>query len=129
MNTHSGCKVFTGIIATLALMLAHSNGVAAESELILSNEILTGYTMLPPVELDESHERKVSMVSFRDQSIGNITDLKETADLRVRGWQVKNNMYFGQTKVADRWGVGLFIKRKDIVYGINNRGVQILKKF
>ena len=50
-------------------------------------------------------------------------------NLRVRGWQVAQNLYFGQAKVADKWGIGLLLKKDSIVYGVNHRGLQITRQF
>jgi hypothetical protein len=50
-------------------------------------------------------------------------------NLRVRGWRVAQDLYFGQAKVADRWGIGLLLKKDKVVYGVNHRGVQITRQF
>lgn len=49
--------------------------------------------------------------------------------LRVRGWQVGKNIYFGQAKVGKKWGLGLVVDRGNHYYGINHRGLSYLKKF
>lgn len=52
-----------------------------------------------------------------------------TDDIRVRGWQVADRVYFGQAKVADEWGVGFVFQDGNTVYGLNNRGIQITRQF
>ncbi len=50
-------------------------------------------------------------------------------DLRIRGWEIKDGVYLGQTKVSDQWGLGLVYESGDTFYGVNHRGIQVLKKF
>jgi hypothetical protein len=49
--------------------------------------------------------------------------------VKVRGWEISEQVYFGQAKVADRWGLGLVFEDGDTVYGVNHRGVQWMKRF
>ena len=59
----------------------------------------------------------------------NIVRIKANRTLRIRGWQLKENVFFGQAKVANQWGIGLLINKRTYQYGINNRGIAFLKKF
>jgi hypothetical protein len=74
-------------------------------------------------------ETTSSEMRFRDGGGAGLRYLRLTKGLRIRGWEVRDNFYFGHTKVANRWGLGFLIKHRGIVYGINNMGVQILKQF
>ena len=59
----------------------------------------------------------------------NIVQIKADRTLRIRGWQLREDVFFGQAKVANQWGVGLLINKRTYQYGINNRGIAFLKKF
>jgi len=50
-------------------------------------------------------------------------------DLRIRGWRISNHLYVGQAKVAKKWGLGLVYEVNNTVYGLNHRGLQIMKRF
>lgn len=50
-------------------------------------------------------------------------------DIRVRGWQVADRVYFGQARVGDEWGVGFVFENGNTVYGLNNRGIQVTRQF
>lgn len=50
-------------------------------------------------------------------------------DIRVRGWQVADRVYFGQAKVGDEWGIGFVFENGNTVYGLNNRGIQVTRQF
>ncbi|MCB1645521.1 MAG: hypothetical protein KDI36_08710 [Pseudomonadales bacterium] len=52
-----------------------------------------------------------------------------SSELRVRGWQLNGSTYFGQARVGDEWGLGLIVERGDTAFGVNHRGIQIMKKF
>lgn len=66
--------------------------------------------------------------SFHKRAAG-IDKYKMSKGLRVRGWQFGNRVYFGQAKVGKKWGVGVIVDRGQYVYGINNRGIQLLRRF
>jgi hypothetical protein len=55
--------------------------------------------------------------------------LKVDADFQVRGWQLADDFYIGQTKIAGKWGVGLLVDRGNYAYGFNNEQVSFLKRF
>jgi hypothetical protein len=62
-------------------------------------------------------------------SAGDFTRMRVSPQLRVRGWKLSNKVYFGQAKVGNRWGVGFLVEHKDYVYGVNHRGIQLLRRF
>ena len=68
-------------------------------------------------------------LEFNDFKSSGFERRKLTDQLRVRGWQVGRNTYFGQARVDDRWGLGFVVDRGDTIYGINHHGIQVLKKF
>ncbi len=51
------------------------------------------------------------------------------AGMKVKGWQVGQRIYFGQTRVGDRWGPGVVYQNGNTAYGINYQGVQITTRF
>lgn len=65
---------------------------------------------------------------FQDTRLAGFERRKVTSDLRLRGWDVGNGIYFGQAKVGRKWGVGFLYEDGDTVYGLNNRGLQVVKK-
>ena len=49
--------------------------------------------------------------------------LKVDKSMRVRGWEIKDDIYFGQTRVGSKWGVGMMMNDGNFAYGVNNKGV------
>jgi len=90
------------LVVLVALPLA---GQAAESEWLMRE----GRPDLEPQD---------ALVAFRADS-----------SLRVRGWKLGSEVYFGQARVGDRWGLGFVIDKSDYAYGLNNRGISIVRKF
>ena len=66
---------------------------------------------------------------FDEVRLGGFERYKLGDSLRVRGWQVGDRAYFGQTKVGKKWGLGFVFEKGDIVYGVNHRGMQITRQF
>lgn len=66
---------------------------------------------------------------FEKQRMGGIQRLKLPGNVRMRGWQLSQKMYFGQAKVADHWGLGIVYQHKNNIYGFNNKGFQFTKQF
>lgn len=71
---------------------------------------------------------EISLKSNKNYPLG-LTRFKADKGMRVRGWEIRDNIYFGQAKVGKKWGLGLVVDRGTHYYGINNRGVSFLKKF
>ncbi len=66
---------------------------------------------------------------FSEERLGGFERKKLTRDLKVRGWEVAENVYFGQAKVGKKWGLGFVYEDGDTVYGLNHRGLQVMKRF
>ena len=66
---------------------------------------------------------------FDDTSIAGFQRKNIAKDLRIRGWKISDRLYLGQAKVAGKWGLGAVYERGDMVYGINHRGIQVMKRF
>lgn len=49
--------------------------------------------------------------------------VKPDKSIRVRGWEVKDRLYMGQTRVGDDWGVGMMYTSGNFAYGVNNDSV------
>ncbi len=73
-------------------------------------------------------ESGMSLKASKQYPFG-LVRFKADKTMRVRGWQVAKNIYFGQAKVGKKWGLGLVLDRGNHYYGINNRGISYLKKF
>lgn len=59
----------------------------------------------------------------------SIVRLKFQGGMKVRGWEVGEKRYFGQTKIAGQWGLGLVVSNGNTTYGVNNKGFSIIKSF
>ncbi|MBT4160124.1 MAG: hypothetical protein HOE54_02380 [Gammaproteobacteria bacterium] len=72
---------------------------------------------------------KPARFEFSDTILGGFERKKLNRDVRLRGWNVGNGIYIGQAKFAKKWGLGFVYENGDTVYGLNNRGIQVLKRF
>ncbi|MGE0371333.1 MAG: hypothetical protein AB7Q01_05520 [Gammaproteobacteria bacterium] len=50
-------------------------------------------------------------------------------DFKVRGWKLSPEIYFGNTKVNGRWGLGLLVDKGNYAYGLNNTQASFLWRF
>ena len=50
-------------------------------------------------------------------------------DMKIRGWAIAEDVYFGQAKVAGEYGLGIVVDKGDVSWGLNHRGVAVTKKF
>ena len=66
---------------------------------------------------------------FHETRVAGFERKKITKDLRIRGWKISDGLYLGQAKVANKWGLGVVYERGDVAFGINNRGIQVMKRF
>lgn len=66
---------------------------------------------------------------FEDVKSAGLYRKKLSSDFRIRGWEVTESLYLGQAKVGNKWGVGIVYEHGTTAYGINHRGVQMLKRF
>ena len=73
-------------------------------------------------------ETDMSLKLSKQYPLG-LVRFKAGKSMRIRGWQVSQNIYFGQAKVGKKWGLGLVLDRGSHYYGINHRGLSYLKKF
>jgi len=49
--------------------------------------------------------------------------VKVDKSMRVRGWEVKDQFYVGQTRVGKEWGLGMMMTQGNFAYGLNNKGI------
>jgi len=68
-------------------------------------------------------------LQFDDMKLGGFERYKLNNKMRVRGWQFGEKTYIGQTKVGKKWGLGFVFENGDTVYGVNHRGIQIMRRF
>lgn len=66
---------------------------------------------------------------FDTSAVAGLESRKITSEFRIRGFEVASNVYVGQTKVADSWGLGVVYERGDTYFGMNHRGIQVMKRF
>ena len=52
-----------------------------------------------------------------------------TKSLKVTGFKLAEGVYMGHAKVGGKYGLGVVVKRKTFSWGINNRGISIMKRF
>lgn len=52
--------------------------------------------------------------------------VKVDKSMRVRGWEMQDNLYLGQTSIGKEWGVGLIKTQGNFAYGLNNKGVGMI---
>ena len=70
----------------------------------------------------------LSLQTQRQYPFG-IIRLKLDRSMRIRGWEVREKTYVGQTKIGTEWGVGVLFVRKTYTWGVNNTGVSFVKRF
>lgn len=56
-------------------------------------------------------------------------DIRLDHSLRVRGVEVGDRAYVGQTRMSGKWGLGIVVDRGHYAYGATNHGVLLLKRF
>ena len=66
---------------------------------------------------------------YKEVRLGGFERKKLSKDFKVRGWEVADNVYLGQAKIAKKWGFGVVVERGSMFYGVNHRGIQVLKRF
>jgi len=90
-------------------------------------------TAAEPLQLQlatvDSGTFQATQYEFEDVRLGGFERRKMASNFRVRGWQVAKNVYIGQAKVAKKWGLGLVYQHGNAFYGINNHGIQVMKRF
>lgn len=99
MNIRQHIGIVTSLFILLAAFSAHSSA---------TEEIAPG------VELEENTL---------------YTELKAGNNLKLRGWEIADKIYFGQAKIAGEYGLGLVVQNKSFTFGLNNRGIALLKSF
>jgi hypothetical protein len=129
MDTNFKFRKLIGTAIKLLCIIAFAPQATAVTDGSLFG-FTTSYETYPLVSESIRIQQPASAeIRFRDYSGANLSYLRLTKELRIRGWKVRENVYFGHTKVANRWGLGVLFKHRGIVYGVNNRGFQILKQF
>lgn len=66
---------------------------------------------------------------FVNENSAGLYRKKLSSDFRIRGWEIADSLYFGQAKVGNKWGLGMVFQSGDTAYGINHRGIQVMKRF
>lgn len=82
-----------------------------------------------PLDLSMPDEPSGHHFDFDSAAIGNIERRRLTGNIRVRGWEVRENFYIGQARVGDKWGLGMVFQQGKTVYGLNHRGLEVTYSF
>ena len=54
---------------------------------------------------------------------------KYSNDFRIKGIEIRDNVYFGEAKVAGEKGPGIIIEKGDLTWGFNHKGAEIQLRF
>ena len=77
----------------------------------------------------DSRAESTSAFKYKEVKLGGFERKKLSKGFKVRGWEVARKVYLGQAKIAKKWGFGVVVERGNTVYGMNHRGIQVLKRF
>jgi hypothetical protein len=66
---------------------------------------------------------------YSSKQYGKLFILKISKDFKMRGMKLSNKIFMGQAKVAGKYGLDTVVDEGSFVWGFNNRGVTIMKKF
>ncbi len=113
-------KSLTSLLLGL-LILAGTSGAAAEENLHVS------LSTLKTLEAQEAQEAQ-SAFAISNSRLKGIERRRYSGSLRVRGWAIADSVYFGQAKVANQWGLGFVYENKDTYYGVNHRGIHVMRR-
>ena len=111
---HSAAKVLTRMMGRLVgVQLLVIMGLYA-----LPSQAQGELDLLPPTE------------TFRFNSENKFYETRKySRDFKIKGWQIYENIYFGQAKIAGENGPGLVIEKEGYSWGFNHRGAELLIKF
>ena len=66
---------------------------------------------------------------FSEEKLAGFYRKKLSPELRILGWEIADSLDLGQANVGDKWGFGMVLQKGNTAYGINHRGIQIMKRF
>jgi hypothetical protein len=112
----------TGTAAIALLLLASLTGIADSASADNPAPFRIAPAMYSPVTRHVEYD-------LDESPLAGIERKRFSSDLRIRGWQVARRLYFGQTKVANEWGLGFVYTNGNTVYGLNHRGIQVMRRF
>jgi len=138
MSIRARVHLFSSIMMFLAgASLFSFPCYAGEDEKLNLNLHIAPSPILPPILNSYASDDYMSLYankpspaiqSNRHYAFG-LVRFKADKTLRIRGWEISQNVYFGQAKIGKKWGVGLVVDRGSHYYGLNNHGISYLKKF
>ena len=76
-----------------------------------------------------NYKKEYTPVGVKKTYQYRVKQFKVKKHMKVRGFEVSENIYFGQTKIAKEWGYGLVIDKGSYAYGISNQGAAFYKEF
>ena len=129
MTTYSTFRKFVRAAVSLLTLVLFLSDASADAQGNLDTSPLWLTSFPAQSEFAPAQKSISSELQFRDEKVANLRQIKLTSELRIRGWKISDKFYVGHTKVANRWGVGVLVEHRGLVFGVNNRGVQILKRF
>ena len=85
-----------------------------------------------PAVADEERELKLlpDTETFRFNSDDKFyLKRKYNDDFRIKGIEVRKNVYFGEAKIAGEKGPGIVVEQGDVTWGFNHQGAEIQLRF
>lgn len=138
MNTGSRLKFLvkcSALTAAIGVLLIAFSPLRAETNPAMAHKPLD--LSLPEHYTSPPEEGKTATLSFvRNPYTGSLSGIQATKNyalglkrlkidksMRVRGWEMTDNFYLGQTRIGNQWGVGMLKTQGNFAYGLNNKGV------
>lgn len=121
-NTRKLRCISGGIALCVAMaansVLAQDVPTAQPAGGIITSYDVADYDLLPPTETFHfnSNDKFYHKHKFSD-------------DLRIKGIEIGEGIYFGDARVAGNRGPGIVVERGDLFWGVNHRGAEVLLRF
>ena len=77
--------------------------------------------------LDTKLKAEHIKLKFRDNANFERKNMGRT--LKIRGWEIIDKVYLGQTKIGKKWGFGVVVDHGNVQYGINHTGIHLQRRF
>ena len=129
--THNVILVITtGLLSSPYYLWADTDKPSIQATSPLNLSLPKVYTTPPPagVQYDlgitaNIYQGSLDKVQSRKVHALGLQRIKIDKSLRMRGWELKDDLYFGQTRVGSNWGIGMMMTDGDFAYGLNNKGI------
>jgi hypothetical protein len=84
-----------------------------------SDDEIESYYLNQPLQQQPSHSFELNHTGKPWESV------KFSDDLRIKGWQVGDGVYFGSAKIAGENGPGLIFEQEGYSWGFNHQGIAL----